>query len=257
MKNWLIALVVVITAGCTGGVQNSESSDTSFLVSTSSPTTVVPMTVVKTTLPQTTTSYISTTTTDPRCSIFFDGVCPWTGVDPRLDCLPNCDGVDFTGLIAPGLNFDSLSEQGSFEGANFTDANLIGSSGHYTNFREAIFTDADLSKSSFNGVSFPEKMRRVNFDEATFYKVEFCGSDLRGSTFIGADLLAAGFISADLTGVDFTGAGTITEETYDGSGSYGVGFRETTITDVRPSVNFGPTIEDASQKIPEDFEGCL
>lgn len=254
MKTWLIALVMVIATGCTSGVQSSDGSDTSLPASTSSVTTVVSTTVVKTTLPQTTTSQTPTSTI-PGCEIFVDSICPPNGVDPRLVCLPICDGVDFTGLIAPGFSFDSIN--GSFEGANFTDANLIGSSGYYTNFRDAIFTDADLSKSSFNGVIFPEKMRRVNFDEATFYKVEFCGSDLRGSTFIGADLLAAGFISADLTGVDFTGAGTITEETYDGSGSYGVGFRETTITDVRPSVNFGPTIEDASQKIPEDFEGCF
>jgi hypothetical protein len=253
MKTWLIALVVVITAGCTGGVQNSESSETSFLVSTSSATTVVSTTVVKTTIPQTTTSYISTTTTDPRCSIFFEGVCPWTGIDPRLDCLPNCDGVDFTGLIAPGLNFSDFS----FEGANFTDANLIDSFGDTTKFRDAIFTGADLSKSYFQGMCFPEKMRRVNFDEATFYRVSFCGSDLQGATFIGAGLLAACFISSDLTGVDFTGAGTITEETYDGSGYYGVGFLDTTIVNVRPSVNFGPTIEDASQKIPEGFEGCF
>ena len=257
MKTWLIALVMVIAAGCSGGVQSSDISDTSLPASTSSVTTVVSTTVVKTTLPQTTTSYISTTTTDPRCSIFFEGVCPWTGIDPRLDCLPNCDGVDFTGLIAPGLNFDSLSEQGSFEGANFTDANLIGSYGYYTNFRDAIFTDADLSKSDFNGMCFPEKMRRVNFDEATFYKVEFCGSDLRGATFIGAGLLAVCFYGSDLTGVDFTGAGTITEETYDGSGFYGVGFYDTTVIDVRPSVNFGPTIEDSNLEMYEDWEGCF
>ena len=256
MKTLLIALVMVIAAGCTSGVQSSDSSDTSLPASTSSVTTVVSTTVVKTTLPQTTTSQTPTSTI-PGCEIFVDSICPPNGVDPRLVCLPNCDGVDFTGLIAPGLNFDSLSEQGSFEGANFTDANLIGSYGYYTNFRDAIFTDADLSKSDFNGMCFPEKMRRVNFDEATFYKVEFCGSDLRGATFIGAGLLAVCFYGSDLTGVDFTGAGTITEETYDGSGFYGVGFYDTTVIDVRPSVNFGPTIEDSNLEMYEDWEGCF
>ena len=256
MKTLLIALVMVIAAGCTSGVQSSDSSDTSLPASTSSVTTVVSTTVVKTTLPQTTTSQTPTSTI-PGCEIFVDSICPPNGVDPRLVCLPNCDGVDFTGLIAPGLNFDSLSEQGSFEGANFTDANLIGSYGYYTNFRDAIFTDADLSKSDFNGMCFPEKMRRVNFDEATFYKVEFCGSDLRGATFIGAGLLAVCFYGSDLTGVDFTGAGTITEETYDGSGFYGVGFYDTTVIDVRPSVNFGPTIEDSNLEMYEGWEGCF
>ncbi|MEI8392538.1 MAG: pentapeptide repeat-containing protein [Actinomycetes bacterium] len=252
MKTWLIALVAVIAAGCTGGVQNSESSDTSFLVSTSSAATVVPTTVVKTTVPQTTTSQAPTSTI-PGCEIFVDSICPSNGVDPRLACLPNCDGVDFTGMVAPGLDFSAYS----FEGANFTDAILIGSGGQYTNFQDAVFAGADLSKSNFNGICFPEKMRQVNFDEATFYKVEFCGSDLRGATFIDAGLLAACFIRSDLTGVDFTGAGTITEETYEGMGFYGVGFYGTTIIDVRPSMNFGPTKEDASQSVPDGFEGCF
>ena len=252
MKTLLIALVMVIAAGCTSGVQCSDSSDTSLPASTTSVTTVVSTTVVKTTLPQTTTSQTPTSTI-PGCEIFVDSICPPNGVDPRLVCLPNCDGVDFTGVVAPGLYFDDTS---SFEGANFTDANLIGSSGYYTNFRDAIFTDADLSKSYFNGFCFPEKMRRVNFDEAGFYKVRFCGSDLRGATFINAWLEAACFLNSDLTGVNFTGAETITDENYDGSGVYGVSFYGTTVIDVRPSVNFGPTIEDSSQKIPEAFLDC-
>jgi hypothetical protein len=240
MKTWLIALVVVITAGCTSGVQSSDSSDTSLLESTSSATTVVSTTVVKTTLPQTTTSYISTTTTDPRCSIFFDGVCPWTGVDPRLDCLPNCDGVDFTGLIAPGLLFRDFS----FKGANFTDAILIGSGGQYTNFQDAIFTDADLSDSYFNGMCFPEKMRSVNFNEAEFYKVCFQDSDLSGASFINAYLKCVDFVAATLKGVDFSGATSpVADETSEGM--YGISFGLSRIEGVIPSDDFGPPADSA------------
>ena len=239
MKTWLIALVLVITAGCTGGVQSSESSATSFLVSTSSATTVVPTTVVKTTIPQTTTSQTPTSTV-PGCEIFTDSICPSNGVDPRLACLPNCNGVDFTGMVAPGLDFSDFS----FEGANFTDANLIGSWGQYTNFQDAIFADADLSKSYFNGMCFPEKMRRVNFNEAEFYKVCFDGSDLSGASFINAYLKCVDFLEAILKGVNFSGATSpIADETSEGM--YGISFGLSKIEGVIPSDDFGPPADSA------------
>ena len=262
MKTWLIALFMVIIPGCTNGMQSSDSSDTSFLVSTSSATTVVPTTVVKTTVPQTTTSYISTTTTDPRCSIFVDGVCPWTGIDPRLACLPDCDGVDFTSMVAPGLYFDNTS---SFEGANFSSADLRGASfgegdfaganfssadlrgadffASWEGYLLADFTNADLSDSYINQVCFGKKMLGVKFDRAVFYKVCFDGSDLSGTTFINATLQSVCFLTANLRGVDFSGAiSPKADETSEGM--HGIGFPLSKIEGVIPSDDFGPTALD-------------
>ena len=237
MKTWLIALVLVITAGCTNGVQSSDSSDTSFLVSTSSATTVVPTTVVKTTIPQTTTSQTPTSTV-PGCEIFVDSICPSNGVDPRLVCLPNCDGVDFTGMVAPGLYFEYFD---SLEGANFTDAVLNDASfSDQSTVMGAVFTNADLSDSTFLSI-FPVEASGVNLSGAYFYRTCFSGTNLRGANFNNAFLQAASFVGADLTDVDFSGANTISEEDYDGMGFHGVTFFSSTVDGVIPSVNFGPT----------------
>jgi hypothetical protein len=238
MKTWLIALVMVIAAGCTGGVQNSDSSDTTFLVSTSSATTVVPTTVVKTTIPQTTTSQTPTSTI-PGCEIFVDSICPPNSVDPRLACLPNCNGVDFAGLVAPGLNFGYFD---SLEGANFSSADLRGAS-FYDGFLLADFTNADLSDSFVNLACFGKKMRGVKFDRALFYKVCFDGSDLSGATFINATLQSVCFLTANLKGVDFSGAvSPKADETT--SGMHGIGFPLSKIEGVIPSDDFGPTALD-------------
>ena len=236
MKTWLIALVMVIAAGCTSGVQSSDSSDTSLLASTSSVTTVVSTTVVKTTLPQTTTLQTPTSTI-PGCEIFVDSICPPNGVDPRLVCLPNCDGVDFTGMVAPGLYFDTSS----FEGANFTDASLIGASFNGdSKIMGTVFTNADLSGSSFFSI-FPVEASGVNLADAYFYRTCFSGTNLKGANFNNAFLQAASFVGADLTDVDFSGAETISEEDYDGEGFYGVTFWNSIVDGVIPSENFGPT----------------
>ena len=283
MKTWLIALVLVITAGCSGGVQNSESSDTTFLVSTSSTTTVVPTTVVKTTIPQTTTSQTPTSTI-PGCKIFVDSICPPNSVDPRLACLPNCNGVDFTGLVAPGLNFmygvpsnssfdganfssadlrDALFD-GDFRGVNFSSADLRGASfgegdfgsanfssadlrdtffSGFDGFLLADFTNADLSDSYINQVCFGKKMRGVKFDRAVFYKVCFDGSDLSGATLSNATLQSVCFFTANLEGVDFSGA--ISPKADETSeGMHGIGFPLSKIEGVIPSDDFGPTALD-------------
>jgi uncharacterized protein YjbI with pentapeptide repeats len=283
MKAWLIALVVVISAGCTNGVQSSDSSDTSFLVSTSSATTVVPTTVVKTTIPQTTTSQTPTSTV-PGCEIFTDSICPPNSVDPRLACLPNCNGVDFTGLVAPGLNFmyglpsnssfdganfssadlrDALFD-GDFRGVNFSSADLRGASfgegdfgsanfssadlrdtffSGFDGFLLADFTNADLSDSYLNLACFGKKMRGVKFDRAVFYKVCFDGSDLSGATFINATLQSVCFLTANLRGVDFSGA--ISPKADETSeGMHGIGFPLSKIEGVIPSDDFGPTALD-------------
>ena len=237
MKTWLIALVMVIAAGCTSGVQSSDSSDTSLPASTSSVTTVVSTTVVKTTLPQTTTSQTPTSTI-PGCEIFVDSICPPNGVDPRLVCLPNCDGVDFTGMVAPGLIFSYFE---SLEGANFTDASLIGASFYDdSKILGTVFTNADLSGSSFFSI-FPVEASGVNLADAYFYRTCFGGTNLKGAKFNNAFLQAASFVSADLTDVDFSGAETISEEDYDGEGFYGVTFWNSIVDGVIPSENFGPT----------------
>ena len=244
MKTWLIALVLVITAGCTNGVQSSDSSDTSFLVSTSSATTVVPTTVVKTTIPQTTTSQTPTSTI-PGCKIFVDSICPPNSVDPRLACLPNCNGVDFTGLVAPGLNFMyGVPSNSSFDGANFSSADLRDTffSG-FDGFLLADFTNADLSDSYINQVCFGKKMRGVKFDRAVFYKVCFDGSDLSGATFSNATLQSVCFFTANLEGVDFSGAvSPKADETSEGM--FGIGFPLSKIEGVIPSDDFGPTALD-------------
>jgi hypothetical protein len=248
MKTWLIALVMVIAAGCTSGVQSSDSSDTSVLESTSSATAVVSTTVVKTTIPQTTTSQTPTSTI-PGCEIFVDSICPSSGVDPRLACLPNCDGVDFAGLIAPGLYFGDFS----FEGANFTDASLIGASFYDdSKILGTIFTNADLSGSSFFSI-FPVEASGVNLADAYFYRTCFRGTNLRGANFTNAFLPAASFVGANLTDVDFSGAKTIAEEDYDGEGFYGVTFQSSTVDGVIPSLNFGPTQSGNSLEIFQFF----
>ena len=264
MKTWLIALVVVISAGCTNGVQSSDSSDTSFLVSTSSATTVVPTTVVKTTIPQTTTSQTPTSTI-PGCKIFTDSICPSNGVDPRLACLPNCNGVDFTGMVAPRLDFVyGLPSNSSFEGANFSSADLRGASFGEGDFARANFSSADLRGASFDGwegylladftnadlsdsyinqACFGKKMRGVKFDRALFYKACFGGSDLSGATFSNATLQSVCFFTANLEGVDFSGAvSPKADETSEGM--FGIGFPLSKIEGVIPSDDFGPTALD-------------
>ena len=245
MKTWLIALVLVIAAGCTGGVQSSDSSDTSFLVSTSSATTVVPTTVVKTTIPQTTTSQTPTSTI-PGCEIFVDSICPPNSVDPRLACLPNCNGVDFTGLVAPGLNFMyGLPSNSSFDGANFSSADLRGADffASWEGFLLADFTNANLSDSYISQACFGKNMRGVKFDRAGFYKVCFGGSDLSGASFIDASLQSVCFFTANLKGVDFSGA-VSPEADETSEGMFGIGFPLSKIEGVIPSDDFGPTALD-------------
>jgi len=265
VKTWLIALVLVIAAGCTGGVQSSDSSDTSFLVSTSSATTVVSTTVVKTTIPQTTTSQTPTSTI-PGCEIFVDSICPPNSVDPRLACLPNCNGVDFTGMVAPGLDFvyglpsNSSFEganfsradlrgarfgEGGFKGANFSRANLRGADffASWEGFLLADFTNANLSDSYISQACFGKNMRGVKFDRAGFYKVCFGGSDLSGASFIDASLQSVCFFTANLKGVDFSGAvSPKADETSEGM--FGIGFPLSKIEGVIPSDDFGPTALD-------------
>jgi len=253
MKTWLIALVMVIAAGCTSGVQSSDSSDTSLLESTFSDTAVVSTTVVKTTIPQTTTSQTPTSTI-PGCEIFVDSICPPNGVDPRLACLPNCEGVDFTGMVAPGLYFSDFD---SLDAANFTDSILKGAIfDDQSPVNGAVFTNADLSESSFLSI-FPVEASGVNLSGAYFYRTCFSGTNLRGAKFHNAFLAAAIFVGADLTDVDFSGAETISEEDYNGAGFYGVTFWSSAVEGVIPSVNFGPSIENASRIIPDDFEVCF
>jgi hypothetical protein len=249
MKTWLIALVMVIAVGCAEGVQSTDSSDTSLLASASSVSTVVSTTVVKTIIPQTTTSQTPPSTI-PGCEIFVDSICPPNGVDPRLACLPNCDGVDFTGMVAPGLYFSDFD---SLDGANFTDSILKEAIfNDQSPVNGAVFTNADLSGSSFFSI-FPVEASGVNLADAYFYRTCFRGTNLRGANFTNAFLQAASFVGANLTDVDFSGAKTIAEEDYDGEGFYGVTFQSSTVDGVIPSLNFGPTQSGNSLEIFQFF----
>ena len=193
MKTWLIALVMVIAAGCTSGVQSSDSSDTSLLESTFSDTAVVSTTVVKTTIPQTTTSQTPTSTI-PGCEIFVDSICPPNSLDPRLACLPNCNGVDFTGLVAPGMNFMyGLPSNSSFEGTNFSSADLRG----------ALFGGGYFLGANFSGAD----LRGASFGDGDYERANFSGADLREASFHGINGIH-GFLLADFTNADLSGSYT-------------------------------------------------
>lgn len=180
-----------------------------------------------------------------ECAIFVDDVCPAGGLDPRLACIPNCDGLDLSGLVAPGLSAWVSFEGADLTGADFSGAFLDGWSMRRADLSDARFVGADLLNVTFGR----QAMVRANFSAASMYQTLFCDVDLTEAVFDEAMLESAGFAGTVLDGASFAGARTLTEEEYlanGASGTFGVLFYGTSVDGVAPSVNFGPTPEAES-----------
>ncbi|MFZ9158062.1 MAG: pentapeptide repeat-containing protein [Ilumatobacteraceae bacterium] len=188
---------------------------------------------------------VVTTTAPPSCSMFIDDVCPPGGLDPRLACIPECAGLDLSGVVAPGLNEWVSFEDANLTGADFSGAFVDGWSMSGANLTDSRFVDANLLNVRFDH----QDMRRANFGSATMYQTTFCDVDLTDAFFDDALLESASFAKAILSGVSFEGARTLSEQEWianGASGTFGVVFSETSIDGVVPSINFGPTPEAAS-----------
>lgn len=222
-------LAVVFLIGCSSSSNSGIATSTTERPATNDPATTT------TTIASTTSFTLST-----QCAIFADGVCPAGGVDPRLVCIPNCNGLDLSGLVAPGLSSWVSFEDADLTGADFSGAFVDGWSMQHANLTDARFVGANLLNVSFGR----QDMVRVNFAGSTMYQTTFCEVDLTGAVFDGAMLESAVFTKTDLDGASFLGARTLTEEEYlanGASGTYGVYFYGTSVDDVVPSDDFGPT----------------
>lgn len=235
-------LGVVFLFGC------STSSNSGVATTTNNrPTTSESVITMAPTVPTTTVAPVALA---PECGIFVDGVCPAGGVDPRLVCIPNCDGLDLSGLVAPGLSAWVSFENADLTGADFSGAFVDGWSMHRANLTGATFVGANLLNVNFHR----QDMMRANFAQSTMYQTYFCMVDLTNAVFDDAFLESVIFEDFELNGASFAGARTLTEEEYlanGASGTFGVHFIGGNGIDVVPSVNFGPTIVDFNTAIRE------
>ena len=231
-----VALGLIVLAGC-------SSSDTT--ATTMDESTVA----VSVTTSQPAVSEIVTTTTDigqPDCSMYLNEVCPPQGADPRLACVPDCDGLDLSGLVAPGLSVWVSFANADLSGADFSGAFVDGWVLRGANLTGARFEGADMLNVKFED----QTAVGASFRSSSMYQTAFCGVDLTNAIFDEAVLESASFIRSTLNGVSFAAARTLTEEEWianGASGNFGVEFVETSIDGVVPSVNFGPT-SDAESK---------
>jgi uncharacterized protein YjbI with pentapeptide repeats len=127
--------------------------------------------------------------------------------------LARIENADFSKAnLTDAIIFQPIFSKTNFEGANLTNARMIGTLGD-VNMNNAIVKNGkfglDIGNQPMGAMRFDAiggKFANTNFEGADINRSNFRFANLRGANLRNTDLFRADFSLADLTGADITGA---------------------------------------------------